>query len=379
MSEKVQNAPQGITPATKGMRLLICTQAVDLEDPYLGFFHRWLEEFSKYTESLEVVALRVGKHNLPQNVRAHSLGGAPRGAPPRGFARLMYRLRIALRFLSLVWQLRGRYDAVFVHMNPEYAVLGGPVWRALRKKVVLWYVHRAVSLYLRLAIFWAHIVFSAAPESFRVRTNKVRFVGNAVDSAFAQLGARRTPRRSLSAPLHLVVVGRVSPIKRLDVLIRALALARQQGVNAQLAIIGGPVTDADREYAHKLTELAREQGVEDYVVFEGPVAPSSMPLRLVSADIALNASPSGGVDKAGLEALASGLPLVASNTGYLSLFGEQPWLLMADDERAFAEHIVQLARLTPEQLADLGRAAQATVARKVSLETLVCTITTALA
>ena len=30
------------------MKLLICTQAADRDDPVLGFFYRWIEEFKKY-------------------------------------------------------------------------------------------------------------------------------------------------------------------------------------------------------------------------------------------------------------------------------------------------------------------------------------------
>ena len=56
------------------MKLLITTQAVDTDDPVLGFFVRWIEEFAKHAERVEVVCLREGKHGLPPNVRVHSLG-----------------------------------------------------------------------------------------------------------------------------------------------------------------------------------------------------------------------------------------------------------------------------------------------------------------
>lgn len=36
------------------MKLLIITQTVDAEDPVLGFFVRWIEEFARTTRSLAV-------------------------------------------------------------------------------------------------------------------------------------------------------------------------------------------------------------------------------------------------------------------------------------------------------------------------------------
>ena len=85
------------------MRLLIVTQTVDSGDPILGFFHRWIEEFAKHTERIEVICLREGFHALPANVRVHSLG-KERGAAGRA--------TYALHFLSLVWRLRHDYDAL---------------------------------------------------------------------------------------------------------------------------------------------------------------------------------------------------------------------------------------------------------------------------
>ena len=46
------------------MKLLIMTQAVDQNDPVLGFFHRWIEEFSRHCERVHVICLKEGEHSL---------------------------------------------------------------------------------------------------------------------------------------------------------------------------------------------------------------------------------------------------------------------------------------------------------------------------
>src|SRR3989344_3943084 len=101
------------------MRLLIVTQAVDRDDPVLGFFHRWIEELAKRYEYISVICLREGRHSLPQKIRVYSLG-KEKGEQSRS--------RYAFRFLALVWRLRAEYGAVLVHMNQEYVLLAGFLW-----------------------------------------------------------------------------------------------------------------------------------------------------------------------------------------------------------------------------------------------------------
>jgi hypothetical protein len=156
------------------MRLLITTQAVDLDDPALGFFHGWLKEFARHTESVEVICLTQGRHDLPANVRVHSLGKTSQDEKVRFVSRILY----VVRFYRSIWKLRGDHDAVFVHMNPEYVVLGGLLWRLWRKNIGLWYVHKSVTPQLRIAIMLADLVFTVAPESLRVITRKLRVVGH---------------------------------------------------------------------------------------------------------------------------------------------------------------------------------------------------------
>ncbi len=104
-------------------KLLILTQAVDTQDPVLGFFHAWIEGLAKHYESVSVICLKEGRHSLPDNVRVYSLG------KEGGRSRLKY----VARFYRYSWQLRKEYDSVFVHMNEEYALLGGGVVEAARQ------------------------------------------------------------------------------------------------------------------------------------------------------------------------------------------------------------------------------------------------------
>ena len=49
------------------------------------------------------------------------------------------------------------------------------------KKTALWYSHKAVDLKLRIAEKLVDVIFTAAPESFTLKTQKKMVVGHGID------------------------------------------------------------------------------------------------------------------------------------------------------------------------------------------------------
>lgn len=334
--EHQENSTSGASAISNGVKLLIVTQAVDTEDPALGFFVRWVEEFAKHAERIEVICLKEGKHDsLPANVRVHSLG---KENPPR----LWRRLRYAIRFKLLAWRLRHDYDAVFVHMNSEYVVLAGILWRLLGKHIGLWYVHRNVDLKLRIAAILTNDIFTASREGFRLATTKLHIVGHGIDTA-----AFRAPIRPLGTPVRIVSVGRITPIKNLGTLIEAIALLRDRGIDTTATLIGAPVHPSDQVYLESLQELAEERHVSDRVIFAGSVPHAQMAKEYGTFDMSVNLCPTGGLDKAVLESMAAGLLVFVSNQGFTELLGpmadellfpEKDAAACADKIAAFVSH-----------------------------------------
>jgi hypothetical protein len=153
------------------MKLLICTQKVDSEDPILGFFHEWINEFAEHCEKLIIICLEKGESDLPENVQVLSLG------KEEGINSFKY----IFRFYKYIWKYRQNYNAIFVHMNPEYICLGGIFWRIWRKKVSLWYMHRKVDLKLKFAEKLTNMVFSGTKASFKLKIKKLKVTGHGID------------------------------------------------------------------------------------------------------------------------------------------------------------------------------------------------------
>ncbi|MFA6519973.1 MAG: hypothetical protein WCT41_04145, partial [Candidatus Paceibacterota bacterium] len=159
------------------MKLLIVTQVVDSEDPILGFFTRWIEELATRVEQVKVICLKEGNHTFSKNTQVYSLG-KERGRRSS--------IITAVCFKWLAWNLRADYDAVLVHMNPEYILVAGSLWRVLGKQVALWYNHPHGGLKLRLASRLAHTVFYTSPYAASARlSNAVRMPAGIDTDLFA--------------------------------------------------------------------------------------------------------------------------------------------------------------------------------------------------
>ena len=334
------------------MKLLIVTQVVDTEHPILGFFHRWISEFAKHFETIHVIALQVGKYDLPENVFVHSLGKEEAAG----------RFEYIKRFYEYVWKYRNEYDSVFVHMNQEYVLLAGVLWKVLGKKIYLWYTHKHVGLRLRLSELFVTKIFSASKESFRLKTKKLIVTGHGIDTTQFE---NMCPVRD-SKKIRLITIGRISPVKQYEVLIDAVAKLQQKGLPVTLSIIGGVSGVHEEEYLQDLKNKSKDLPV----VFHGAVPHSQISEYLRNSDIFLNVSKTGSLDKAVLEAMAAGVIPVTSNEGLTSTLGDMKELLYVKGED-MASRIEELFSLSEKQWADMQKKVQTIVIKQHSLQALI--------
>lgn len=286
------------------MKLLICTQVVDSTDSNLGFFHRWIEEFARHCEYVVVVCLREGEHKFPTNVRILSLG------KEKGTSRLV---RI-VRFFRHIIENRKSYDAVFVHMNAEYAVLGGWLWRRWGKKVGLWYAHKSVTRILQTAMHFIDIVFTVSGDSFKIASDKVRAMGHGIDTELF-----KPDMREASIDTRFITTGRIAASKKLIEMLEVLDILHQRGVLFTFTVVGEPMTPEEEKYAAKLKQEIARRPYHAKVYMRGGLLHDNLPPVLNLQDLFLNFGATGNMDKAGLEALSVGLPVITTNDRFKNL------------------------------------------------------------
>ena len=340
------------------MKLLILTQKIDQNDDVLGFMHGWIAEFAKHCEQVTAIGLSVGAHDLPKNVRVFSLG------KESGASRLKY----VWNFYQLIFRERKNYDAVFVHMNPEYVILGGIPWKIMGKKIGLWYTHKQVDWHLRLATHGADVIFTASPESFRLETPKCQVVGHGIDT-----GRFGSIKRFSDGIFRILSIGRLSRSKGYGTLFRACEILKNENSFIEVRIVGAPITEDDRVYVGELSSEIMRQGLEKKVLLVGAAPNQEIESHLATADLFVNMSTTGSLDKAVLEAMAAGVPVLTSNEGLRSTLAEfeRTCMFKEGDEKDFAEHIRTFVAMSEEERRKLGRQLRDIVEKSHNLKMLI--------
>ncbi|PZO57028.1 MAG: glucosyl transferase [Leifsonia xyli] len=142
--------------------------------------------------------------------------------------------------------------------------------------------------------------------------------------------SRYVAREGRPANNDIVFVGRVAPEKNLDVLVRAVALL-PGSLAATLTIVG------DGEMIPKLTALAKELGLEDRVRFLGFVSDEAKRTALTNGTVFAMPSTAELQSISSLEAMASGLPVVAADSMALPhLIDGNGYLFVPGDEHDLA-------------------------------------------
>jgi glycosyltransferase involved in cell wall biosynthesis len=189
------------------------------------------------------------------------------------------------------------------------------------------------------------------PEQYRVIPNGVRL---------ERFALPRDPVRG-----RILMVGRLAPPKRPDLALRALAAVREAIPEAELHLVGdGPL----RAGAEALTT---ELGLDGAVRFLGNR--EDVPELLATAECALLASDYEGCPLSVVEAMAAGVPVVATDaggTGELVQAGRTGELGPRGDAEGLAtalEHVLA----NPERAAELGAEGRRAAETRLSLERMI--------
>ena len=276
------------------MRLLIITQKVDANDDNLGFFHGWLEKFAENFEKIITVCLERGQYKLPANVKVLSLGKEQNNFQSSIFKKTKY----LVNFYKYIWRERNSYDAVFVHMNQEYVILGGIFWKLFSKRILMWRNHLVGGFFTKIAVFLSDVVFYTSPFAFVAMYKKAKIMPVGIDTEKFQISNFKS-----RIPNSILYLGRISPIKKLDVLMDAFKILKDKKTNFNAKIIGNALK-RDRKYYENLKQrIDIEEGMPNY----------KTPEIYNQYEIFVNLTPAGSMDKTIFEAMACGCLTLVCN------------------------------------------------------------------
>ena len=148
----------------------------------------------------------------------------------------------------------------------------------------------------------------------------------------------------------ILFVGRIEPLKGLDVLLESIAQMRARDVSEEyrfcLVVIGGEADGNDMSAEMNRIQALREQyGLQDLVAFLGKRSQDTLPYYYSAAEVVVVPSHYESFGMVALEAMACGTPVVASQVGglaYLVQDGQTGYTVPVDDPAALADRLLSL-------------------------------------
>jgi glycosyltransferase involved in cell wall biosynthesis len=314
------------------MRILIITQKADKNDDLLGFMHKWIEKLAQQCQSVIVICLAKGETDLPLNVKVLSLGKEQKRS----------RSQYIWRFFKYVWQERQNYDLVFVHMNQEYVCLAGIVWKILGKKIFFWRNHPIGNFFTKMAVSMADKVFCVSEFAFVAKYKKAKLMPAGIDTDLF-----KKKQEIEKVPRSLLYLGRISPIKKIDILIDALKILSRKNIKFKAEIFGN-FSAGNKEYFFGLMQKAGETAQ-----WHKGVAFLEAPDIYNRYEIFINLTPTGSYDKTTLEAMACESLILVSNRSYEGKIDSR-FIFLENNADDLTRKIESLFSLTGQVKTDWG-------------------------
>lgn len=188
-------------------------------------------------------------------------------------------------------------------------------------------------------------------------SQKIAIVPPGVDLGRFKPLDQRAARQHLGIPPEhqmLLFVGRIQPLKGIDILVRALGQVKRREPNliknVCVAIIGGdPNPDSELEQAEfeRLASLRAELDLTELVTFQGAKDQDTLVYYYSAAEMVIMPSHYESFGMVALEAMACGTPVIASDVGGLSFSiedGYNGYLVPGSNPQALAEKIILLLK-----------------------------------
>jgi L-malate glycosyltransferase len=325
----MSDQPEGFAPsashvAARPSRILL---VVDGFYPGVGGTERQVEVIS---EALYKAGYDV-QITTPWLDRSRPLKETIRGVPVtritypaiKGLGAVILMLKFALKLI----QERNRYNAIHVHMVKNLASVVGMVRPFLKATTVAkisgaWEFDggvldlsvRSNVLYRAMGYFIRRFDYIQAISSYTqrrleqagFRPEQILMIPNGVDISHFRIGTRPSNEPAASGELRVLFAGRLVRVKGLDVLLKAWRSVVDACPDKQLSLLFAGQGPLEKE----LMQQAERLEISDSVKFLGMV--QHMPSLLAKGDIYVQPSLQEGLPNSVIEAMACGLPIVAT-------------------------------------------------------------------
>lgn len=175
---------------------------------------------------------------------------------------------------------------------------------------------------------------------------KIKIISNGIDpEQFKPISKVKNKQLTLICPARLI------KLKSQDLLIKAVARLKEEGIMLKLNLVG--YGDEMENY----TTIAHQLGVTKQVNFAGYVKRDQMIIEYYRADILVMPSQNEGMSNALIEGMACGLPVLVSDVGgteELVIDGENGFIFPVGDFEKLCNLLLEMVK-SPERLEEMGK------------------------
>ncbi len=319
----------------------------------------------KWLAGTEIATYNIARHLSKRGHEVHVITSLDEGLPRESMEQGFYVHRIRWRKIRFVGTISFWFKIFLAlrNINPDIVhsqsigmgIPGIVAKKLLKKPLLVW--GRGIDVYLpgplmkplsKLVLRNADAVI-ALTEDMKREMQKICYrdvfvIPNGIDLEKFENLSREEARTKLQIKEDekmVVFVGTLRPIKGLKYLIKAMNIITRQDTGVKLMLVG------DGEERQDLQELVNELDLGNQVIFGGRVPNEKVSEYMVASDIFVLPSLSEGFPNVVLEAMAAGLPVVASKVGGLPEIikdGKNGFLVEPKNPEQIAEKVMLLLR-----------------------------------
>ena len=292
----------------------------------VGGFPFQMEYISSLFDRTSIM-VPIQKTEMPSGARhliGHYLSIIPLVEPSgKGFLRKVCFLFWFLRHLPLLWRKIGQADAVHTPVGGDIGTVGLLIALIQKKPLFVrhcgtWgmpisFVDRLLQRFLEMIAGGRNVVLATGggdqPPSKRNVSITWIFATSLTREQLSSM--EKTKQWNGFGPMKLVTVGRLSSGKNMEAIINALPVVIENYPEATLDVIG------DGELMERLKQLVYNLSLDGMVIFHGNIPHKEVLKILSNSHIFVFPTFREGFPKSLLEAMACGLPLVATRTSVI--------------------------------------------------------------
>lgn len=256
-----------------------------------------------------------------------------------------------------------------VRRNPEMraGIWARDVLRLPIRLVFTSAAQRRHSAYPRWLISRMDAVIATTPKAAEFVPHVRATVPHGVDTELfhpAEDRAADWRKTGFAGKAGIATIGRIRPEKGTDRFVDAM-LRLLPGQPDLTALVLGRATREHQTFFDRLKDKVNAAGLSDRLLFPGEIAPENLPALLRSLSLVVQLPRYEGYGMAPLEGMASGVPFIASDTGFYRQFAtdETTGIVLPDEDSESAAQTATTLLNNASQLESMGR-----IARRIAVE-----------